>query len=163
MSTTYETFESKKQAAIKLLQETTLTLREIGERTGLSAGTVGSWSKEHRPAHISKRNQRLGSLKGAETTRKILAGRPRGKKVNVVLPNIGDFKEDDESTNVVMSVDTETSISNDPFDFHFSINASEANIDKEEAVSRLRSALEILEGLPSSKVSLNLSINKGEK
>lgn len=163
MSTTYETFESKKQEAIKLLKETTLTLREIGERTGLSAGTVGSWSKEHRPAHVAKRNQRLGSLKGAETTRKILSGRPRGTKVNVVLPNVGDFKEDDESTPVVMSVDTETITSNDPFEFNFNIGLSEKNLTKEEVLSKLHNALNILDRMPVSTVSFELNIRNGEK
>ncbi|QFP93484.1 UNVERIFIED_ORG: hypothetical protein Xoosp15_219 [Xanthomonas phage Xoo-sp15] len=164
MSTTYATFASRKEEAIKLLGTTTLTLKEIEARTGIPSGTVGTWSKKHRPKHIADQNKRKGSMKGAETTRRIMEEKAKNRTVNVVLPNVGDFKEDDEKIKeLVMSVDTETVTSNDPFEFDFSIGISERNLTKEEVLSKLHNALNILDRLPVKTVSLNLSIQKDGK
>lgn len=164
MTTTTETYESRKEEAIRLLETTSLTLKEIEARTGIKSGTVGAWSKLHRPKHISDQNKRRGSMKGAATTRRIMEEKARNRTVNVVLPNVGDFKEDDEKMKeLVMSVDTESSINNDPFEFDFSIGISERNLTKEEVLSKLHNALNILDRLPVKTVSLNLSIQKDGK
>ncbi|WQZ49386.1 hypothetical protein Z3_70 [Bacillus phage Z3] len=164
MTTTTETYESRKEEAIRLLETTSLTLKEIEARTGIKSGTVGAWSKLHRPKHISDQNKRRGSMKGAATTRRIMEEKARNRTVNVVLPNVGDFKEDDEKMKeLVMSVDTETVTSNDPFEFNFSIGLSERNLTKEEVLSKLHNALNILDRMPVSKVSFELNIRNGEK
>jgi len=159
--------KGNRDEAIKLLKKTSLTIREISEKTGVPTGTLGTWATEHRPRHISKNNQYMGSLKGGATTRQLQKGKtkqgqPKPQKDKVVLPTFHDFTEE-KKDEVLMGFDTETSIGKDIFDFHFSINAFETNITKEEAIAHLRSAVDILESIPSTTVSLKLSVNKGEK
>ncbi|AXQ67821.1 hypothetical protein KIOSHI_203 [Bacillus phage Kioshi] len=159
--------KGNREEAIRLLKKTSLTIREISDKTGVPTGTLGTWSAEYRPKHISKNNQYMGSLKGGATTKQLQKGKNKQgqstpQKDKVVLPTFHDFTEE-KKDEILIGFDTETNVGEYIFDFHFRINTFETNITKEEAVSRLRYAIDILESIPPTTVSLNLSVNKGEK
>ncbi len=158
--------KEKKNEAIRLLRETSKSLREISELTGVSVSSAFILSKEHRPKEVAQNNIRKGQLYSLYSQGRITKEQfdketaVLDKKIqSVVLPSATDFNEESETTvGVVMGYDPETNVKGRPFNFNFSINAEETNVSKGVAVMRLKEAMELLDRLPVEEVSLNVTI-----
>jgi len=162
--------KSKKDEAIRLLKETSKSLREISQLTGVSVSSAFILSKEHRPKSVAQGNIRKGQLYSLLSQGKISQATfdkevalLEKKENKVVLPTFEDFKEDGEKTKTVVAADTETATSDDPFKFNFNISLSEKNLTKEEVLSKLHNALNIIDRLPVATVSFDLTIREGDK
>lgn len=140
--------KGNREEALRLLETTTKTMKQINEETGVPVGTLGYLAKKHRPQSVSEANMKKNHV-------------PKGSN-----------KPGEKGPGTVVSVDTETRThdmdvdiepvkeqgDNTVIDFNFYLGMSGQAISKEEAIGRLRNTIDLLELLESEKVTFRFKV-----
>lgn len=157
----------RKEKAIELLKTTTRTYQDIADEVGLSESMVSRLGKEHRPAHLRKRGARKASQTSEATNvrkgKVVKSDNIRFKKADrevkkqeaavVSVPNImiEDDKEKGSATKTPKTGVVE-------FDFNLSVKGT--SLSKGTAMEQLKGTMDLLNVLPTDKVTLNVKLEK---
>jgi hypothetical protein len=158
-----------------------MTLKEIAEKSGYSEGTLCTMAKKYRPKHVTEANKKMPKNKkkvdtsrepGPVTTYKVTPVPTGGYKIQKPIaneaakPDSQAVKEDTDvaSQSTIVSVKHEEPVVAQQkqqgtvvsFDFNFEAKGSE--VSREEAVTELRNAADLLEHLHANTVSFKVKV-----
>lgn len=176
--------KGNREEAIRLLKNTSKTLKEISVRTGVPLGTLGYLANKHRPKHITEMNKRkskhkqeqkqqtektVNEVKAAEDNEGLnlegtTTGRLSSKKPNLSQAPVAGNKHTEAHKGGAMLVEGTKVPKPEPkkvvgstvVSFDFNLNIEGEEVAKEEAIAELRKAADMLETVNTEKVSFRV-------
>jgi RNA polymerase sporulation-specific sigma factor len=173
--------KGNKEVAKKLLESTSMTLKEISKESGYSEGTLCTMAKKYRPKHVTEANRKMPKNKkkrdiskepGPVTTYKVSPVGTEDNRIQTQLSNEtvkpdtqaveGAF--DTASKSTIVSVTPEKAVvaqqkqQGTVVSFDFNFEAAGDDVSREEAVTELRNTADLLEHLHATTVSFKVKV-----